>query len=164
MRKLLPKNGFTLIELMVTISIIAILSMVGITLFLTAQKSARDGRRRADIDAIAAALETNHVPNSTTYPALAGSMFASFSSGVAVPTDSGNVSATYSVAVSTTVGAGAPAVPTAWTTGVASPSAPAGYTPIVAGNPPATATAWTVCAQLENPGTGTAWYCKQSTQ
>lgn len=92
MRKFLPKTvnnpqGFTLIELMVVISIIAVLSVVGVTLFNTAQKNARDARRKADIEAISKALEANYTSGSATpYPALTAAMF---SSG-AVPVDPQN--------------------------------------------------------------------------
>lgn len=51
------KSGFTLVELMVVISIIAILSVVGVTVFTGIQKNARDSRRKSDIDAIAKTLE-----------------------------------------------------------------------------------------------------------
>lgn len=57
--KVQPK-GFTLIELMVAISIVAILATVGVVLFSNAQKNARDGKRRADIDAISRALEVHY--------------------------------------------------------------------------------------------------------
>lgn len=56
----MKRNGFTLVELLVVISIIAILSVIGITIFSSAQKSARDSKRRADIDSIAKALEIHY--------------------------------------------------------------------------------------------------------
>lgn len=58
----IDSEGFTLVELLVVISIIAILSVVGITVFNSAQKSTRDARRKADIDAIAKALEVSKIP------------------------------------------------------------------------------------------------------
>lgn len=88
MKKLLPKSvsnnsGFTLVELLVVITIIAILAVIGITAFAGAQKTARDGRRRSDIDSIAKAMETRYDSVAGTYPALAASFFASN----AIPTD-----------------------------------------------------------------------------
>lgn len=57
------KKGFTLIELMVVIAIIAILSVIGITVFSSVQKSARDAKRRLDGKAIALALEQYKLQN-----------------------------------------------------------------------------------------------------
>lgn len=157
MKKFLPRTannpqGFTLVELMVVITIIAILSVVGVTVFSSAQKNARDGRRRAEIQAIANALETNKTPNGT-YNVLAGTQFAS---GV-IPVDSGNGSAAYCVDGETTVGAAAPTAAAAW---VNSAACPTNYSAVSSTAPAASTTAWTLCALLENATV----YCKQSSQ
>lgn len=51
------RGGFTLIEILVAISIVAILTMIGITNFRVANKKARDGKRKGDLEQIKAALE-----------------------------------------------------------------------------------------------------------
>ncbi len=64
MKKFLPKTkyspqGFTLVELLVVVAIIAVLSVIGITIFTGVQKGARDARRKADVEAISKALEAH---------------------------------------------------------------------------------------------------------
>jgi prepilin-type N-terminal cleavage/methylation domain-containing protein len=63
MKNLLPQTNnskaFTLIELLVVIAIIAIISVVAVSLFSNVQADARDGKRRAELEAIANVLEVN---------------------------------------------------------------------------------------------------------
>ena len=54
------RQGFTLVELLVVVTIIAILSVVGIAIFSNTQVDARDAKKKADIDAIASALEAGY--------------------------------------------------------------------------------------------------------
>src|SRR3990167_4965724 len=97
MKKLLPKSinnpkGFTLVELLVVISIIAILSVIGITVFTGVQKNARDGRRKSDLEAISKALEVNYNSSTGAYPAALSTTY--FSSGI-IPTDPKGASSPY---------------------------------------------------------------------
>jgi len=66
-RQITNQPGFTLLELMVTISIIAIVSAIGMTTFGQSQKLARDSRRKSDIRSIAIALELYYRTNKN-YP------------------------------------------------------------------------------------------------
>ncbi len=161
MKKFLPKSlanpsGFTLIELMVVVSIIAILSVIGIVAFGNTQKNARDTRRRSDIDAISKALEVNKNPGLDTYNVLVDTQFAQGK----VPTDSGNGSATYCANASTTAGS-PPAVPTAWSNTSACPTS---YATVSITYPAATAKSWTICALLETGLNPNNIFCRQSAQ
>ena len=51
------KNGFTLIELIVSVTIIAVLTVVGVISYSGTNKKARDSRRMADLEKIRIALE-----------------------------------------------------------------------------------------------------------
>lgn len=61
------KVGFTLVELLVVISIISILSVVGLTIYTGVQKGARDAKRKSDLTAISKALEQYRTANNS-YP------------------------------------------------------------------------------------------------
>lgn len=158
MNKLLPNNvrnpkGFTLIELLVVISIIAVLSIIGLALFGGIQNRARNDTRRADINAIATALEVNHT--ATGYVVLAATQFASG----AIPTD-GPQGDDYCADSSTTA---LPATPAVWAIGAACPS---GYDQ-VSTTVPAAEAFWKICSILESETAGvgnTQVYCKSNAQ
>lgn len=157
MKKILPKSarnpqGFTLIELMVVITIIAVLSLIGIVAFTSVQKNARDARRRGDVDAIANALEANKGMNGDTYSTLTDSMFASGH----IATESASFKEKYCLYEnddSTT-----PPTPAAPWSNSACPDA--NWHVIDNTQPTAAAKAWTICAKLESGQV----YCRQSAQ
>lgn len=65
------KNGFTIIELLVVITIIAILTSFGIVSYSSANKRSRDAKRKSDIEAIRQALEMYRADKSF-YPSAGG--------------------------------------------------------------------------------------------
>lgn len=70
-------QGFTLLELLVAVSIVGILSLIAFAIYTDVQKSGRDTKRRADIDAIASALSTQYTQGSVTpYPSVAPALFS----------------------------------------------------------------------------------------
>lgn len=50
------RKGFTLVELLVTITILGMLAVVGVAQFGTAQKKSRDVRRKGDLDSVYKAI------------------------------------------------------------------------------------------------------------
>lgn len=128
--------GFTLIELLVVISILAILATVAVVQYTGINSKARDSARRADIYAIATALEVNKIRE--TYSPLQQHQFSSFQwldpKGDA-----------YCIA------AGNPADPPDVYWGN---SCPAGFLNVAPGIPSGTFLAWKVCTFLENPQSG----------
>jgi len=68
--------GFTLVELLVVIAIIAILAVVGMAVFTNVQKSARDAKRKEDVQVIAKAYEANYM-NQGGYVGVGDTNFAS---------------------------------------------------------------------------------------
>lgn len=78
MNKKLPidTEGFTLVELLVVVTIIIILMTIGITLFSTATANAKKAKVRADVDSISKAMETNWDPVNRNYTGLSSTSFA----------------------------------------------------------------------------------------
>lgn len=76
--------GFTLIELMVAISIVSIVSAVGLVGYGQTQKYARDARRKQDLKSIQLALELYKQVNNA-YPASVNSVATTYIG--TIPTD-----------------------------------------------------------------------------
>lgn len=64
------KKGFTLVELLITISIITILTTVGLIIYSSAGEKARDSKRKSDLRAIAQAIEIYNQKNRAYPPSL----------------------------------------------------------------------------------------------
>lgn len=73
------KKGFTLIEILVVSTIIALLAGVGIVSYTQFNKQSRDARRKADVENIRAALEMYRSNDTnSSYPTTTGSLTPSF--------------------------------------------------------------------------------------
>lgn len=157
-------RGFTLIELMVVVAIIAILVTIGLVVFTGAEKNGRDGKRRADIQAISTALESHYINAATTCP---GQSSASTpytycpiqntwfnSNNNTVPNDPLGGSYSYCIVSNTT--AAAIADPAAsWGNAGCSSVSPGTWVSVTEANtqPAINSNSWKVCASLENaPG------------
>ncbi len=84
------KKGFTLIELLVVSTIIVVLSAIGLVSFVNAGKSARDSKRKADLETVRQALVLYRSDNGS-YPAGAGEA-AGYSSAIADLSSGGFIS------------------------------------------------------------------------
>jgi prepilin-type N-terminal cleavage/methylation domain-containing protein len=80
MKKIQTKNGFSLIELLVVMTIIGIIATIGMVNFTSASKSARDGRRKVDLETVRQGLVLYRA-QTNTYP-VAGSSEGSYNSAV----------------------------------------------------------------------------------
>jgi len=79
MRQTKKKKGFTLVEMLVAATIAALLAAVGLVSYRTANRNARDARRKADLEQVRAAMELARIDNGA-YPS--GSNFVSVVGGL----------------------------------------------------------------------------------
>lgn len=165
MKRVLPKthlnntsSGFTLIELMVVIAIIAILAVIGATVFAGAQAQARDGERRSEITSLAKSIEASKDFNTGNYVYNTTQANSDFPQGI--PTDPSSPRPYCVDGLATTT---PPTNPATWTT-----TCPTGYTELVASMNATTGVelgsnngmkSFTLCAALER---STTPYCVTS--
>lgn len=83
-------KGFTLIEILVTITIIAILSTVGLVAYSAVVKQGKDSRRQSDLRSVQSALE-QYFADQLFYPS-STDLNALFSSGGSFTSSTGNPS------------------------------------------------------------------------
>jgi len=66
---MVTKRGFTLLELLIVISIIGILVTVAVASYSSSQQKARNSRRMSDMKSIQNAAEQYYADNNSLYPA-----------------------------------------------------------------------------------------------
>lgn len=79
-------KGFTLIEVLVAASIIAILASIALVNYQAVNKKSRDGKRKVDLEQVRSALEIYRV-DTNQYPAALGSLVTPTPYIQAIPTD-----------------------------------------------------------------------------
>lgn len=70
------RKGFTLVEIMIVVAIIALLAAIAIPNLLEARKTANDAAAKANLRTLSTAAETYATANEGTYPAVVGTVHA----------------------------------------------------------------------------------------
>jgi type II secretion system protein G len=93
--------GFTLIEILVVVTIIGLLTLIAVVSYSTFLKQARDAKRKSDLSQIAAALEM-YRSNNDTYPTTSLTQLTSPTVYIqSIPVDPKNPTNTYYYSAST---------------------------------------------------------------
>lgn len=165
------ETGFTFIEVLVAIAILAIISVIGMTYYGTAQSSARDGKRIHELTTIGNVLEINKKTNSGYQPITSG-MFNNlvFPGGI---TSEALDPQGYPYCISSSLALVAPSFLPPDLIGVSDwdntagnthcPTSPSGWSKINGLQPTDGTASWTICTRLENKGSPTA-FCKSNSQ
>ncbi|OGE64586.1 hypothetical protein A3J13_01495 [Candidatus Daviesbacteria bacterium RIFCSPLOWO2_02_FULL_36_8] len=158
-------SGFTLIELMVVISIIAILSVIGVSVYGNVQKTARDGIRRAEIAILRNSIEGGRDITAGTYSYDSTKYAADFPQNKPKDPLKSTTAPYYCFATSSGATPAMPPVPTAWAatdncpTDAASTDYSAWSTLVnstsVYGTAITAVKYWRICTRLEGPTTMT---------
>jgi prepilin-type N-terminal cleavage/methylation domain-containing protein len=80
-------NGFTLLELLVVISILGLLMAMGAVAFSTAQRKGRDSRRRGDVQVVSKAFEQYYSTSGNVYEDTCAAMATAELLPGGIPTD-----------------------------------------------------------------------------
>jgi len=129
------RNGFTIIELLIVITVIAILVGIALPRFRGMQEEGNINKAKAELRTLQTAIESYYIHNSNTYPSALSSLTSATPNiiGAALPTDPFNGSNNYGYAtdgaspvkyyVIYSVGAGTAATATVSTAGVVTETA-----------------------------------------
>jgi prepilin-type N-terminal cleavage/methylation domain-containing protein len=86
------RRGFTLMELLIAVSIIAILVAIGVASYSTVNKQSRDTKRKSDLEQVRSALEMYRAVNGY-YPSAGSGSYVDASSGLPAYLVPGSISA-----------------------------------------------------------------------
>lgn len=163
------ETAFTLIELMVAITILAVLSVIAMVTFTSIQQSSRDARRRQEILQIANAIESHKDPTSGSYSYTTDQLAGDFRSNSQAATGLDPSGNNYCIVTYSSLPSSAIAIPTVvtstpttcsiTTSDTATPSTLAASITGTGLLSAGTAKAWMICTHME---ASTQPFCKGS--